>query len=74
MENTAPLTNSQKQARRVAELDAIAQAAGWPNWGKYATAVKNRIVSIAQNPAASRANPIKDGAVGRKGRTRKQTQ
>ena len=44
----APLTSAQKQARRIAELDSIAQAHGWPNWGKYETAVKNGVISIRQ--------------------------
>lgn len=45
-----PLTSSEKQSRRTAELDAIAQAAGWATWTKYATAVKRGVVSIAANP------------------------
>lgn len=51
-----PLTSSEKQSRRNSELDAIAQAAGWPTWTRYATAVKRGVVSIERNPAASRAN------------------
>lgn len=55
------LTSAEKQARRVTELDAIAQAAGWSTWTRYATAVKRGVVSIAANPAASRANGKRGG-------------
>lgn len=61
MSDRPALTSAQKQARRYAELNAIAQAAGWPNWTRYATAVKRGIVSIAANPAASRANGRRGG-------------
>lgn len=57
----SPLTSSEKQARRNSELDAIAQAAGWTTWTRYATAVKRGVVSIATNPAASRANGKRGG-------------
>lgn len=56
-----PLTSAQKQARRMSELDAIAQAAAWPTWTRYATAVKRGVVSIAANPAASRENGKRGG-------------
>lgn len=55
------LTSAQKQSRRIAELDAIAQAAGWATWTQYATAVKRGVVGIATNPAASRANGKRGG-------------
>lgn len=45
-----PLTSAQKQARRNSDLDAIAQAAGWPTWTRYATAVKRGVVSIEKKP------------------------
>lgn len=58
-----PLTSAQKQSRRIAELNAIAQAAGWQTWTQYATAVKRGVVSIATNPAASRGGrPKKEQA------------
>lgn len=50
------LTSAQKQSRRYAELDAIAQAAGWETWTRYATAVKRGVVSIAANPDGKRVN------------------
>jgi hypothetical protein len=39
--STRPLTTNEKQARRRAALDAIAQKLGFANWGKFETAVKN---------------------------------
>lgn len=69
----APLTSAQKQSSRVSELDAIAQAAGWQTWTRYATAVKRGVVSIATNPAASRANPLTRAGGQRGGRPRKQS-
>lgn len=66
MSDRPALTSAQKQARRYADLDAIAQAAGWPTWTRYATAVKRGVVSIEANPAAR--------ATGRRGgRPRKET-
>lgn len=45
-----PLTTAQKQSRRRAALDEIAQAAGWDSWDQYATAVKRGIVVIVARP------------------------
>jgi hypothetical protein len=49
----APLTTAQKQSRRRAALDEIAQASGWDSWDQYATAVKRGIVVIVARP-----NPV----------------
>ena len=46
----APLTTAQKQSRRRAALDEIAQAAGWGSWDQYATAVKRGVVVIVARP------------------------
>lgn len=54
---TSPLTTTEKQRRRRAALDTIAQAAGWRSWGEYETAVKRNEVRIA----ASRANGQRGG-------------
>jgi len=54
----APLTTAQKQSRRRAALDEIAQAHGWDSWNQYATAVKCGIIIITTK---SRANSRKGG-------------
>lgn len=46
----APLTTAQKQSRRRAALDEIAQASGWDSWDQYATAVKRGVVVIVARP------------------------
>lgn len=48
----APLTSAEKQTRRMAELDAIARAAGWKSWSEYSTAVKRGAIRIAAKRAA----------------------
>lgn len=48
----APLTSAEKQTRRMAELDAIARAAGWQSWSEYSTAVKRHAVKIVIKQAA----------------------
>lgn len=55
------LTTTEKQRRRNAELNTIAQAAGWKNWTRYATAVKNGVISIEPNPTAARTNGQRGG-------------
>ena len=44
------LTTAQKQSRRRAALDEVAQAAGWDSWDQYATAVKRGVVVIVARP------------------------
>lgn len=47
-----PLTSAQKQARRNAELEQLARAAGWPGWSSYVTSVKNGIVKLPKMSAS----------------------
>ena len=47
------LTSAEKQAKRRARLNEIAQAHGWENWSKYATAVLRGGVVIPEKPASS---------------------
>lgn len=44
-------TSTTRQSKRTAQLDQIAQRAGWHSWTVYETSVKNGLVSIAKNPS-----------------------
>lgn len=56
----APLTSAQKQRRRVAELDAIAQARGWYNIGTALTALKRGVVKLPRKPKGYDDRPAKE--------------
>ncbi len=62
-----PLTNAQKQRRRVSELDAIAQAAGWWSIGTALTAIRRGIVKLPRKPSDYNDIPAASRANGRRG-------